>query len=113
MGLTFEEYRVMALRTAPTDDREKMLFHGVFGLASEAGEVAGLLQKVYQGREIDDEHLMKECGDCLWMLAEIASAKGWDFDRVAETNINKLWKRFPDVKGFDVYKDQHRAEGDV
>lgn len=111
--MTPNDYQKLAFRTAPCPDstvRSEM--HGVFGLCSEAGEVAGLYQKEYQGREIDSEHLKKELGDCLWMIAEICTARGFDLEDVMITNIEKLNKRFPDHY-FDIYADQHRAEGDI
>lgn len=45
-----KEYQKLAMRTCsiPYDNKEGRLHHAVFGLTSEAGEVAGILQKVYQ-----------------------------------------------------------------
>ena len=46
--MTGNEYQKLAMRTCSiNDDNKSMMYHGVFGLTSEAGEVAGLLQKVY------------------------------------------------------------------
>lgn len=111
--MTPNEYQKLAFRTAPCPGsiiRSEM--HGVFGLTSEAGEVAALYQKQYQGREIDREHLMKELGDCLWMIAEICTANEFKLEDVMIMNIEKLANRFP-THTFDVYADQHRAEGDI
>lgn len=90
--------------------REK-LFHAVFGLSSEAGEVAGILQKVFQGHDLDKDHLIKELGDCLWMIAEACEALGDTMGRVAEVNIWKLWERYPE--GFSSDRSIHRKEGDI
>ena len=50
--MTGNEYQKLANRTcAATQSKTDMLHHAVFGLTSEAGEVAGLLQKKYQGHE--------------------------------------------------------------
>lgn len=87
------------------------LGNAVFGLASEAGEVSGILQKEYQGHEFDDQHIEKELGDCMWMIAEACTALGFEMDDVMQTNIKKLKARFPD--GFSVDKDLHRKAGDV
>lgn len=67
--MTGKEYQKLAMRTCsiPYDNKEGRLHHAVFGLTSEAGEVAGILQKVYQGHEFDKEHIKKELGDCLSM----------------------------------------------
>lgn len=109
--LSANEYQKLASRTMGANTKNDMLYHGVFGLTSEAGEVAGLLQKVYQGHELDDEHLMKELGDCMWMIAEICTAMQFDLDEVMQTNIDKLKVRYPN--GFEVERSLHRKEGDV
>ena len=74
--MTGKEYQELAMRTAaiPEDQKNARLNHAVLGLNSEAGEVSGLLQKVYQGRDYTKEHMMKELGDCMWMIAEACSA---------------------------------------
>lgn len=107
------KYQKMAIKTCsiPYNDKKGMLYHGVFGLASEAGEVSGILQKTYQGHEFDKEHIKKELGDCMWMIAEICTALDMGLDDVMETNINKLHARYPN--GFEVDKSLHRAEGDI
>ena len=109
--MTGNEYQKLAMRTVNTDNCIDMLSHGVFGLTSEAGEVAGLLQKIYQGHEFDDEHMKKELGDCMWMIAEICTALDFSLDDVMQTNIDKLKARYPD--GFDPDKSLHRKDGDV
>ena len=111
--MTPNEYQKLAMRTcnllhSPLDD---MACHAVFGLTSEAGEVAGLFQKRYQGHELDEEHLMKEIGDCLWMIAELCTAYGFSLEDVMQLNIDKLRARYPN--GFDTEKSLHRADGDV
>ena len=109
--MTGIEYQYLAMRTASANTKNDMLYHGVFGLTSEAGEVAGLLQKVYQGHELDDEHMMKELGDCMWMIAEICTAMQFDLNDVMQTNIDKLKARYPN--GFEAERSIHRKEGDV
>lgn len=111
--MNFNEYQTLAMRTCsiPYADTGAMLNHAIFGLTSEAGEVSGILQKVYQGHDADSEHLKKELGDCLWMIAEACTALGFDLNDVAKTNIEKLQKRYPN--GFDAEHSLHRAEGDV
>ena len=111
--MTPNEYQALAFRTAPCpDSTTRSEMHGVFGLTSEAGEVAALYQKVYQGREIDREHLKKELGDCIWMIAEICTANGFELEDVMETNIKKLEARFPNHT-FNVYQDSHRSEDGI
>lgn len=111
--MTGTEYQELAMRTAsiPEDKKEKRLFHAVFGLTSEAGEVAGILQKSYQGHAINLEHMEKELGDCLWMIAEACNALDTTMDVIMQQNIDKLKARYPD--GFEVDKSLHRAAGDM
>lgn len=111
--MTGHEYQALAMRTCsiPYNDKESMLRHAVFGLTSEAGEVAGILQKEYQGHPMDKEHMKKELGDCMWMIAEVCTALDISMDAVMQTNIDKLKARFPE--GFDVERDLHRAKNDI
>lgn len=110
--MTVNEYQKKASRTFPLySQRDDMIRHSVFGLCSEAGEVAGIFQKKYQGHEIDKEHIKKELGDCLWMIAEACSAFGFTMEEVMESNIEKLLNRYP--KGFDAEKSIHREVDDI
>lgn len=110
--MTGNEYQQLARKTCNiNNDKIDMLCHGVFGLSSEAGEVAGILQKAYQGHEFNEEHIKKELGDCLWMIAEICTALDIDLDGVMQLNIDKLKARYPD--GFNAEKSLHRREGDI
>lgn len=110
--MTFNEYQKLAARTInPELAPLGQLHHGLYGLAGEVGEVHSLFQKEYQGHKLDDEHLKKEIGDCLWMLAEICTAKMFDMEEIANMNIEKLKARFPD--GFTTENSLHRAEGDI
>lgn len=111
--LSADEYQRRAMRTCniPHQSERDMLNHAVLGLASEAGEVAGIFQKEYQGHTIDPEHLKRELGDCLWMIAEACESRGWTLSEVMQANLDKLQERYPD--GFDPNKSLHRKEGDV
>ena len=55
--------------------------------------------------------MLKECGDILWMLAELMTTCGYSLDEVAQTNIDKLRARYPD--GFDTEHSLHRKVNDV
>jgi NTP pyrophosphatase (non-canonical NTP hydrolase) len=111
--MTGKEYQTLAMRTCniPPEQAHDRLCHAVFGLTSEAGEVAGIMQKVYQGHAFDQGHMKKELGDCLWMIAEACEALGWSMDEVMQMNIDKLKARYPD--GFTPERSLHRAAGDV
>ena len=108
--MRMSEYQQLAQRTSRHDlDMRQHLFNGILGLVGEAGEVADLVKKHYyqDGRRMD-EHLCEELGDVLWYIAEIAEAMGFDLDDVAEMNIAKLRKRYPD--GFEADRSLHREE---
>ena len=111
--MTGNEYQHLAMRTCsiPYEKKVDMLVHATTGLASEAGEFAGLLQKIYQGHGYDKEHAKKELGDCLWMIAEACRALDMTMEDVMTANIDKLRARYPD--GFDPEKSMHRKAGDV
>lgn len=111
LELTLNEYQKMAMRTCNIKNSGDKLFHAVFGLTSEAGEVAGIFQKVYQGHEMNAEALSKELGDALWMLAEACDAVGTTLNEVAILNIEKLRKRYPE--GFSTERSINRAKGDI
>ena len=110
--MTLNEYQELAARTINIALTEwGQTEHALFGIASETGELLGLWQKAMQGHAINDEHMLKECGDILWMLAELLTAKGYTLDDVARMNIDKLRARYPD--GFDTEHSLHRGAGDI
>lgn len=110
--MILSDYQKKAERTMnPKLTKDETLAHGLLGLCAEAGEVAGLFQKEFQGHEVEKEHLVKELGDVLWMVAEIATVCELDLDDVARINIEKLEKRYPN--GFEEARSVKRADGDV
>ncbi len=110
--MQFNEYQKLAARTInPALTPKGQTHHALFGLAAEAGEVAGLYQKVLQGHALDVGHLKKEIGDVMWMLAELCTATGIEMQEVCETNIDKLKARYPD--GFSTERSIHRGAMDI
>ena len=111
--MTGNEYQALAMRTCSIqyEHKREMLLHATTGLASEAGEFAGLLQKTYQGHEYDREHAIKELGDCVWMVAEACTALDVTMEEVMRGNIEKLKLRYPE--GFEPEKSLHRKDGDI
>jgi len=105
--MTLNEYQSLARRTQnPALSPREQLEHALWGLSSEVGEVCSLHQKTHQGHPMDANALRKEIGDCLWMLAELCDVYGFTLEGVAEENIAKLRKRYPD--GFDAEHSVHR-----
>lgn len=110
--MTGNEYQRLAARTIDNKlDRESVMYHALHGMVGEMGEIHSLFQKIYQGHDMDDEHLKKECGDLLWFIAEFCTARDWTLESVMEMNIEKLKKRYPE--GFSAERSLHRQEGDV
>lgn len=110
--MQFKEYQQAARRTQnPELTPRERLEHALWGLSSEVGEICGIHQKTHQGHPLDAAGLRKECGDAMWFIAELCDVYGWDMGMVAEQNIAKLRKRYPE--GYSAEKSLHRAEGDV
>jgi NTP pyrophosphatase (non-canonical NTP hydrolase) len=112
------EYSKYALRTASdnfnADERlTRTLLHGALGMAGESGEVADLVKKVvFNGRTVDREKILAECGDVLWYMNLVITILGSSFEDVMRANIRKLEARYPglcyDQEG-NVNRD-HEAE---
>lgn len=110
--MTINEYQKLAARTINTDlSHSECAAHALHGLVGEIGELHSLYQKVYQGHEFNVEHAKKECSDIFWFLAEYCTANGWTMDEIAQMNIDKLIKRYPD--GFDAKRSINRVSEDI
>lgn len=110
--MRFKEYQQAARRTQnPELTPRERLEHALWGLSSEVGEICGLHQKTHQGHTLDAVALRKEIGDVNWFLNELCDVYGFDMGAIAEENIAKLRKRYPE--GFAAEKSVHRAEGDI
>lgn len=109
------QYQELAMRTTKDEWRGKCCWdqkiHAIMGLNSEAGEIAGLIQKMYQGHKLDIEHMKKEIGDAMWFIAEICDAFNLNLDEIMQLNIAKLKARYPD--GFEEYRSLNRNDGDI
>ena len=110
--MTLNEYQKEALRTSSSNSEIPKIVNGVLGLCGEAGECADIVKKnLFQGHELDKEHLAKELGDVAWYLAIAAHSIGYDLDEICQMNVDKLRKRYPD--GFDPERSLHRQKGDT
>ncbi|QSQ14068.1 nucleoside triphosphate pyrophosphohydrolase family protein [Myxococcus landrumensis] len=95
------EYQLAALRTASIDNERPLdalgLARDALGLTGEAGECADLVKKhVGHGHALDKEKAAKELGDTLWYVAVIAARLGYTLETVAQMNVDKLRKRYPE-----------------
>ena len=110
--MNFDEYQGLSRRTQSEEmtDNDK-LYHALFGMCSEVGEIHSIFQHFYQGEGMNGARkaaLDSEAGDLLWFLSEFCDALGFKLDEVATANINKLRRRYP--YGFDVERSAHRHE---
>ena len=108
--MNFNEYQQLAARTMPKLTDDEMTMHALHGMAGEIGELHSVYQKKYQGHYLSCSGVKKELGDLLWFIAEYCTSMGWEFDEIAELNIEKLKARYPN--GFEVEKSINRAKGD-
>ena len=111
-SLTANDNQRMAMRTASgmqNDVVEKhgLLLNGLMGLNGEAGECVDILKKtLFQGHELDREHMIEELGDVAWYLAVACEGIGATLEEVMFGNVWKLMKRYPE--GFDKARSIHR-----
>lgn len=92
-ALTLDEYQTKASEfrqpSAPPEER-------VMGLLEEAGEVAGVFKRLLRGDYTIEEtgpKLIKELGDVLWYLGQVALDNKWKLSDVAQQNLSKLESR--------------------
>ena len=111
--MKINEYQMEAMRTASgMYAKYPMILNGVLGLGGESGECLDVVKKhLFQGHDLDKEHLAKELGDVAWYLAVTAHAIGYDLESILQMNVDKLRKRYTD--GFDAHRSQHRETGDI
>ena len=108
-AMTLDEYQQLAARTIGTRTHADQLSNMALGLAGEAGETADMLKKhLFHGKPLDADEVIKELGDVMWYVAGMATAIGASLDDVAQRNVDKLRKRYPD--GFSAEASARRAD---
>lgn len=110
MTLSFRQYQLQTERTKMQfRTEEEELVYLTLGLSGEVGEVTEVVKKVvYHGHKLDEAVIEKEIGDVLWYLARLCHVLGLDMEEVAEANIDKLRKRYPN--GFSKADSVNRKE---
>ncbi len=100
--MNFNEYQIKSRKTAGYPNIGDNLPYLALGVADEAGEVAGKVKKFIRDsgftsiKDLTDEQkemTVKELGDVLWYIAQIATELGYELDTVADMNIEKLYSR--------------------
>lgn len=109
-SMQLDEYQALAARTLGRDrTHEQQLANAALGLTGEAGEVAEVIKKhLFHATPLNSEVLVKELGDCLWYIAAFGTVLGLSLDDIAERNVEKLRKRYPE--GFDTDRSRNRSE---
>lgn len=96
--MNFNEYQQQARTTAVYPDIGDNYIYPALGLCGEAGEVAEKIKKIIRDNNgiITYEkniEIQKELGDVLWYVSNLASELGVDLNRVAQSNLDKLFAR--------------------
>jgi NTP pyrophosphatase (non-canonical NTP hydrolase) len=92
------EYQQLTATTAIDPARGNNIVYPALGLAGEAGEIANKVKKIIRdaGGVYTAEHrldVIKELGDVLWYVSELASEFSVSLNTIAEENIAKLASR--------------------
>ncbi len=117
--MNFDEYQSKAARTCnyrdvftglpATQDAQDHILNPSLGLAGESGEFCDMVKKVmYHGHTMDKDKMVKELGDILWYISTAATALGVSLGDVADLNVKKLEKRYPE--GFSHEASINRAD---
>ena len=96
--MKLDEYQSLSTRTMSKDQSNKdSLTNYCMGLSGETGELVDYFKKVlFHQHPLDRERVISEAGDVLWYIAAIASELGIPLSEIAESNIEKLKKRYPE-----------------
>ncbi len=89
----FDSYQDFTDSTAiyPESEAQQYL---MYGLVSEVGELAGKMKKeLRDGSVFSRDDFIKELGDVLWYVGQIASSNGAFLSDVARVNVEKLKSR--------------------
>jgi NTP pyrophosphatase (non-canonical NTP hydrolase) len=106
--MTFNKYQQLAAKTAVYPEQYRVSYPAL-GLAGEAGEVCEKIKRIYrddEGKLTEErrEEISKELGDVLWYIAILARDVGIPFEKIAQENLQKLFKRMEE--------DKLKGEGD-
>ena len=104
----FNEYQQATERTDNHTSHKEAVLNFALGIAGEAGEIVDLVKKrMFHGHAMDKEKLRGELGDQLWYIARMAARFDITLEEVAQGNIDKLNRRYPD--GFSQQKSINRS----
>ncbi len=88
---------------------DRHVMHMGLGVAGEAGEVVDYLKKcIVNGRELDPQKVLDECGDVLFYMQGLLMNFDYDIEDAMNYNVRKLRKRYPE--GYSDKASQERAD---
>lgn len=94
--MELNNYQNLSERTLPEGSLKDKTTNYALGLTGESGEVADCIKKwAFHGHILNLEELSKELGDVLHYISGLATFHGLELEDIAEANINKLKKRYP------------------
>ena len=95
--MELEDYQITVTKRAkPLPTQAQNLDHALYGIMSEAGEIADCIKKnVIYGKPLDEVNLREELGDLMWYIALAANTMNWDLEEILDENNAKLEKRYP------------------
>lgn len=108
--MKLKDYQEKSKRTLNYNLTEnEMLSNMIFGIVGETGEVVDILKKyLYQGHELNIEHIAEELGDIMFYIVNLCNLLNLDLETIIEGNYNKLLKRYPE--GFSVERSVNRND---
>lgn len=97
--MTFEEYQKAAVsfRTDTADNGEYLML----GLIAEVGEAAGKLAKRIRDGVFDERAFIKELGDILWFVANLADYYDREYDKNISEDLDDCFNVELDCDRFD------------
>lgn len=96
--MNFQDYEAECARTTPPIEESRFsVCLMAMGLAGETGELVDALKKdIFHDVPMTIAAVESELGDILWYLTGVARIYGISLERVAQNNVAKLRKRYPD-----------------
>ena len=100
--MELKEYQERAMTTCmPSSNNFSYMF---LNLVGEVGEFASKIGKAIRKEQVcieyndllgmrENEELQKEAGDILWQLSGVCSVMGWELEKIAQMNLDKLAAR--------------------
>lgn len=97
--MTFEEYQKAAVsfRTDTANNEEYL----TLGLIAEVGEAAGKLAKRRRDGVFDEKAFIKELGDILWFVANLADYYDRDYDTAHSDSLKDSFEEKADGDNFE------------